>query len=157
MRAHAVATSLSPAGRLLLGFVAGFLAVPVFHQVMVLVLHELGLIGGWPYQMSPVPPFGVPKVIDASFWGGVWGLVFTYVERLFPRGAAYWVVSFLFGGIVLTLVAWLVVMPLKGMPFAGFEPGRLVIGLLVNGAWGVGAAVFFRIGLRLLANDAPRS
>ncbi len=136
MSAHAVTGSTSPASRLLLGFVAGFLAVPAFHQVMVLALHGVGLIGGWPYQMSPVPPFGVPKVIDASFWGGVWGIVFASIERWFPRGAAYWVASFLFGGVALTLVAWLVVMPLKGAPVIGdFHWSRAATGLLVNGAW----------------------
>ncbi len=158
MSLQATAAPTSPTSRLLLGFVAGFLAVPAFHQVMVLVLHGVGLIQGWPYQMRPVPPFGVPAVIDASFWGGVWGIVFAYVERWFPRGAAYWLTSFLFGGIALSLVAWLVVLPLKGMPVGGgFHPSRMAVGLLVNGAWGLGAGVFFSFGLALLGRESRSS
>src|SRR4051794_33206760 len=58
---------------ILLGFAAGFVAVLVFHQGTAWLLHVLttqaqigaGLFGRVPapFNMAPVPPFGVPTVL----------------------------------------------------------------------------------------------
>ena len=129
--------------RLMLGFVAGFLAVLVFHQPVLGLLHVIGLTAGTPYSFRPLPPFNVPAVLSASFWGGVWGIVFALVHHRFPRGSAYWVAAFLFGAVFPTLVAWFVVMPMKGMPAGnGWQPASMLTGFLVNGAWGIGTAFF---------------
>ncbi|MNG31130.1 hypothetical protein D3C84_1168790 [compost metagenome] len=57
-----------------------------------------------------------------------------------------WLKGLLFGGIVLTTVALLVVFPLKGMGFDPAQlPGRFLIGFLLNGAWGVGSLIFAHI------------
>lgn len=131
--------------RVVFGFIAGFIAVPVFHQVMVILLNAAGLVSWTPYRMSPVPPFSVPAVVSSSFWGGVWGIVFALIAPVFPRGAAYWITSVLFGALALTVVAWIVVAPLKGMPlFFGGDPAGMLAGLLVNGAWGLGVALMLR-------------
>ena len=29
-----------------------------------------------PYPTAPVPPFGVPRIADLCFWGGLYGAVF---------------------------------------------------------------------------------
>jgi hypothetical protein len=125
-----------------LAFVAGFLAVPFFHQPMLALLHGLGVAPVAPYAMRPLPPFGVPQILSQSFWGGVWGIVFALVAPRFPRGAGYWVAATLFGALALSLVAWFAVAPIKGLPLAGGgRPGAIATGLLVNGAWGLGTAL----------------
>ena len=129
----------------LAGFLAGFLAVLVFHQGMVGLLHLAGVAARPPFQVQPVPPLGVPAVLSSAFWGGVWGVALAGVAPRFPRGAGYWLAAAAFGALGPTLVAWFVVQPLKGLPPAGgwSLPGVLV-GPLANGAWGVGAALVLR-------------
>lgn len=115
-------------------FIAGFLATLVFHQGLIAVLHAVGLspIGGW--NMAPTAPLGVPKVISLSFWGGAWGIVLWLLVRR-SRGAWRWLQALAIGAVAPTLVAVLVVFPLKGM---SVNPAMIPFGLLLNGAWGVG-------------------
>ena len=48
----------------------------------------------------------------------------------------------MFGAVALSLVAWFVVAPLKGLPLAGGgRPAAIATALLVNGAWGLGTAL----------------
>ena len=50
-----------------------------------------------------------------------------------------------FGAIFPTLVAWFIVLPLKGLPVSsGFTPGGIITALSVNGAWGLGTALLLR-------------
>jgi hypothetical protein len=92
--------------------------------------------------MAATAPFGIPQVISLAFWGGVWGMLFAMVENRFPRGALYWLSAFLFGAVFPTLVAWFVVAPLKGLALAGgWQMNRMMTGLLINGAWGIGTAL----------------
>ena len=60
-------------------FCAGFLAVLVFHQPMLGLLHAAGVTPATPYPMQPTAPWGVPELWSLAFWGGVWGLVFGLV------------------------------------------------------------------------------
>ena len=105
MAATAYPTANGTLWKLVAGFIAGFLAVLIFHQLMLGLLHLIGLTAGQPYAFRPVPPLGIPAVLSAAFWGGVWGIVFAVVHHRFPRGSAYWVAAFLFGAIFPTLVA----------------------------------------------------
>jgi hypothetical protein len=126
------------------GFGAGFSAVMVFHQGTLTLLNTLGIAALKPFPMQPTWPFGVPQVWSLAFWGGVWGIAFAAVERWFPRGWMYWVSALLFGALGPTLVAWFVVFPLKGLSVAaGWHAPRMVTGLLINGAWGLGVALQF--------------
>jgi hypothetical protein len=62
-----------------------------------------------------------------------------------PRGAGHWAAAALFGALALSLVAWFVVAPLKGLAVAGGgRPAAIATGLLVNGAWGLGTALLLR-------------
>lgn len=131
--------------RYAVGFGAGFVSVLVFHQGMLTFLHVIGIAAAGPFPMLSTWPFGVPQVWSLAFWGGVWGIVFAAVEPEFPLEHMYWAVAFLFGAIGPTLVAWFVVFPLKSIPVAGgWHPAGVATGLLVNGAWGVGAALLFQ-------------
>jgi hypothetical protein len=146
---------LSLPARLVAGFVAGFVAVLVFHQAALALLNAIGVTGATLYDVRPVPPFGVPRIVSSAFWGGVWGILFALVERRLPRGSGYWPAAFALGALLPSLVAWFVVAPLRGVPAAGgWQPARMLIGLFVNGAWGLGTAIFLRTAARLAS--APR-
>jgi hypothetical protein len=132
--------------RVLLAFLAGFLATLIFHQPVLALLHTMGMTPRGAYPMQGVPPFGVPAVISLSFWGGVWGaIMIPIIDRL--RGGRFWVAAIVFGAILPTLVAWFVVTPLKGgsVPRA---PKAMMIGPIVNAAWGLGTAVFYTLFAR---------
>jgi hypothetical protein len=140
--------------RIVRGFAAGFVAVLVFHQAALLVLHLAGLVPGVPWRFDPVPPLGVPAVVSAAFWGGVWGIIFVLLSPRFGRGVGYWAASILFGAVAPTLVAWFVVAPLKGLPVGGsFAWPGVIIGPIVNGAWGLGTALV----LIAIGGPIPRS
>ena len=137
--AHAQ-TSTSASSRitlawLIVGFVAGALAVLIFHQGAVALLNSLGIIPRGPYSMQPTRPLGVPQVWSITFWGGVWGIILALaLARL--HGARLVFAATVFGVIFPTLVAWFVVAPLRGQPI-----NPTIIGPIVNGAWGLGTGL----------------
>ena len=144
------APPVSSAHKLLLGFAAGFIAVLLFHQPVLALLNQIGLAEANIYSLKGTAPLGVPQVISLAFWGGVWGVLFALVEHRFSHGTRYWVYAFAFGAIFPTLVAWFLVAPLKGLPVAGdWQLNRMVTGVLINGAWGVGTALLMRLGYRI--------
>lgn len=130
---------------LILGFIAGFLAVLIFHQGLWCLLYQVDFIPAdrpaWP--MDPVPPFGVPSVISKSFWGGLWGAALAPVLQDL-RGLPYWAGWILVGSVALTLVAFFVVPPIKGEPIPELWP-RFLAALLVNAAWGFGTALLLKV------------
>jgi hypothetical protein len=131
--------------RILFGFIAGFLATLIFHQAVVALLWWAGVAPSGPFSMAATQPFGAPAVISLAFWGGVWGILFGLIDNGFPRGSGYWLTAFLFGAILPTLVALLVVLPLKGRPIGGgWQPALLVTAFLINGAWGVGTGLILK-------------
>ena len=153
-RTHA--TKLS-ASLLVTAFIAGALAVPIFHQVLFLVLHLLGVIPGAPFSWEPTKPFGVPEVVSASFWGGVWGIVFALTLPRFFHGLGYWLASAIFGGLALTLVYMFVVVPLKTGTLPSNMGGLFIIGFILNAAWGIGWALLLVLFDRILGRKTRLS
>ena len=129
-----------------LAFLAGFAATLTFHQIVLWLFHAAGQIDRKPWPLNPVPPFRVPSVISLAFWGGLWGVVMISVIAK-VAGAGYWLAALAFGAVFPTLVAAFVVAPLKKLNLAGgANRGKLfAFGLCVNGAWGLGAALFHRL------------
>ena len=138
---------------LLYGFIAGALSVLAFHQGTLHVLHhhgaKLGFITehfgrfGAAYNMTAVPPLGVPMVVSQAFWGGLWGIVIAALLRA-TRGGDL-LLGFLFGAVVVTLVAFTVVAQLKGLPmFAGGNQQVWLRAGLLNGAFGFGTVLILR-------------
>jgi len=128
------------------GFIAGFLSVLIFHQGAVALLHALDITPRAPFSLQPTRPLGVPVITSIAFWGGVWGVL---LAATFARldGARLIVAATIFGAVFPTVVAWFIVAPLKGQPVAaGFAPAAMMIGPIVNAAWGLGTG----IGLALL-------
>jgi hypothetical protein len=119
--------------------------VLIFHQAALLVLHLAGLTPATPWRLTPTWPLGVPAILSAAFWGGLWGILLALLLPRFDRGS-YWLAGAVFGAIAPTLVAWFVVLPLKGLPAGGgFAWPGVIIGPLVNGAWGLGAGLLLAL------------
>jgi hypothetical protein len=132
---------------LLAGFAAGWAATLAAHQPAIGVLHWLGAIPNPPFRTGATQPFGVPQVWSLAFWGGVWGSALVLAaarQRLLPL----LLFGIVFGAVLPTLAGWFLVAPLRGQPVAqGWNLGRMWIGPLVNGIWGLGTVLFWR-GLR---------
>ena len=124
-------------------FIAGALAVPLGHQIALWILNAIHFIDRAPFGMEATKPFGVPSLLSLSFWGGVWGIILGLI-LVRTSGTKYWVLAIVIGAIAPTLVAGLVVAPLKGMQVGG-NPRLLVTGLIVNAVWGLMTAVFYRL------------
>ena len=123
-------------------FLAGTFAVPLFHQIALLVLNSVGMTTRAPFAMQATKPFGVPAVVSLSFWGGVWGIIIgLVVARIASRGA-WWTTAIVFGAIAPTLVAGTLVATLKGQPIK-FDGKLFTLGLIVNGAWAFGTALLY--------------
>ncbi len=131
--------------RLLFGFIAGFLATLIFHQLTLWALWGAGLAPFAPFSMAATNPFGVPAFISLAFWGGLWGILFALIEPRFPANSGYWVTAFLYGAIFPSAVALLLVLPLKGRPMGGgWHPPLLLTAFLINGVWGIGTGLILK-------------
>jgi hypothetical protein len=139
--------------RMMFAFIAGFCSVLIFHQGSLSILHAIGISAATPFPYGPTKPFGLPLIWSLAFWGGIWGMIYALVERGFPRGAGYWMLTGIFGAIGPTFVAWFIVFPLKGMPLGGgWKISGIITGLVINAAWGIGTAMT----LRMLTASLPR-
>jgi hypothetical protein len=143
----------APPMRALLGFVAAVISVLIFHQAMWAALHSLALPGltmPAPYPTDPIPPLGIPRIVNLCFWGGLYGIVF---GLLLPRLTAPLWLCGLGLGVIAALVGLLVVPAIKGLPVgAGWVPLSWVRSLLINGFWGLGVGLI----LPLLMTRVPQ-
>ena len=130
-------------------FIAGFISTLTFHQGLLWLFGAAGVVAGaTTWNMTPVPPFGVPSVISLAFWGGLWGMLLWLLIRR-ALAAGYYVGAIILGAIGPTLVYLFVVQWLKGQSMAEIfdhlSMARVGIGLALNGCWGLGVAVLMRI------------
>ena len=126
-------------------FFAGFLSTLVFHQGALYLLNLLTGAGRAVWSMQAVPPLGIPAVISLAFWGGLWGILLAWMLRS-QRGIGYWLMAIVLGALLPSLVALLVVFPLKGMAFAAGGDVRIwIAAFILNGAWGLGVALFLKL------------
>ena len=113
-----------------------------FHQGMWALLHAAGAMPPAPCPTDPMSPFGVPRIASLCYWGGLYGLAF---GAALPRRAPLWLLG-LGLGLLATLVLWFVVAPLKGQPVAGgFVPLRMLVTVLIHGAWGIGVGLILSL------------
>jgi hypothetical protein len=133
-------------------FVAGFISTLVFHQGVLALLHATTQAPA-PFDMTATAPLHVPRVISLAFWGGIWAMALWPLIR--PNTSwRYWIVALVLGAIGPSLVALLIVFPLKGMPLgAGWDPKIWVGAFLLNGAWGIGVAALMRFLARAPATS----
>jgi hypothetical protein len=131
----------------IVGFVAGALSVFIFHQLGFWFFNEIGVTKARLYNMTGVPPWGVPTIISAAFWGGLWGIVAAFLVPKLPGawgGVLGWV---LFAAIIVTLVNWTVVQPIKSGQYRMPVMPILVVLPLVYALWGFGMWLIAR-GMR---------
>ena len=131
--------------RALLGFIAAALSVLTFHQLMLGLLHVLAIpgleIAATPYRFAPVPPWGVPVILNVCFWGGLYGLVFGILH---PRMTGPMWLNGLCFGIAAVLIGNFVVAPIKGLPIGGnWVVNNWIRSILINGSFGVGIGVIY--------------
>jgi len=132
--------------RVVIGFIAGYLATIIFHQLTLEALWALGISPFPPFSFAVTEPFHIRAVFSLAIWGGVWGIIFALVSGSFARIGNYWADAFLFGAIVPSLVALLIVLPLKGKPLAGGWDGAFLLTVfIINGAWGLGTGIILRL------------
>lgn len=126
-------------------FGAGYISTLLFHQGVLTLLHTLNPEVPAAYNMSPVPPLGVPAVISLAFWGGLWGNVLWLLMRN-TTGRGYWLRAILIGALGPSAVALFIVMPMKGMGVAmGWNPQIIIGALILNAAWGFGVGLLMRL------------
>ncbi len=139
------------ANRFLLGFAAAFLGVLFFHQSTITFFHGMGWSPNPAFRQTPIPPFGVPQLWNACFWGGLWGILFAWLVDKRPAMMPLPVFAVLFClALPLVLGAWVVVPLIKGNPmFANGNTVAMWRSLGIYTVWGLGLALFWR-GLPLM-------
>ena len=149
-------TAISPPTWIALGFVAGFVSVLTFHQGAIGIAHLLGWAANPPYATRAVGPLGVPQFLSLAFWGGVWLMVFALLALRLPpamrSGIGFVVAGVVFGGLVISTFNWFVLAPLRGQPLGnGFVPANMLRGIIYNGLFGLGGALWMLLGKQVLA------
>ncbi len=101
----------------------------------------------------PVAPFGIPRVINVMFWGGVWGLVLSLLFRGLS-GAKYWLAWFIAGAIAVAGTAIFIVPMIKGEAMRALTAESLLRSGFLNGMFGLGAGLWNMI-LGGMRRDEP--
>lgn len=126
-------------------FIGGFVATLIFHQAVIGLFYLAGAIPNPPWNMTGVPPLGVPSVLSLAFFGGLWGIPIWLMIRN-SAGAKFWLRAAGYGAVFPSAVALFVVFPIKGLGMAGGWDPKIIVGaLIVNAAWGIGLAIFMRV------------
>lgn len=130
------------------GFVAGALSVVTIMSAAWWLARSGGYIAAtatplWALEPA-VAPLGVPRVLNAAFWGGLWGMVLSLALRNL-RGPAFWVAWFLAGAVLVAATAMFIVPTIKGTAIAAITPQRLALSGFLNGMFGLGAAIWLTL------------
>jgi hypothetical protein len=137
-------------GFIAFGFVAAAVSVVAVHEGITYALAEAGLTARVGWDMQPVPPWGVPRLVNSVFWGGLWGALFAMVyDRLPGRGA--WLRGLIFGLFIVVVGSWTLVPLIKGrvfgqpdqVLFGGLDPRRMLATTLIVGGFGLGLGVVY--------------
>lgn len=138
---------------LLLGFVAGAIALVTVHELIALWLSSTGHSVRSPWLLEPSTLTGLPQIATDAVWGGLWGMVFAVILGNAPEGSM--TLKGLFLGLVgPALIGVLVLVPLiRGETLFLNADLNAIWPVLVLGA-GLGAATawlygFFTAGFRL--------
>ncbi len=142
---------------LLLGFIAGAIAVVVVHQTIVLALVAAGLFPATaiPWNMKPYGPLGVPTIVNAMFWGGLWGALFGGIWHKLP-GGALWLRGLIYGLFITVVSNWTLLPLIRAHVFgvtnaqqialfSGGDPKRMLGVVLLIGGFGIGLALIFNL------------
>lgn len=128
---------------LILGFVSAALAVVTVHQSIILLLNKAGVLPNEPWSLKPVPPLGVPAIVNGMFWGGLWGVVYVLLRDALPPDEA-WEKGWLFGLLVALISNFTLLPIIKGSPpFMGGDVKKIAGVLIVLSGFGIATAVIY--------------
>lgn len=71
---------------LLLGFVAGAIALVIVHELIALWLSDAGHAVRAPWSLETSALTGLPQIVNDVVWGGIWGVVFALLLGNVPQG-----------------------------------------------------------------------
>ena len=145
-------------GRVVLGFIAAAIAVLIVHEGVIYLLTQGGLIRGAAWGMQPIPPWGVPRLINNVFWGGLWGSLFALIYESLPGGLA-WLKGLIYGLLIVVFSNWILLPLIKGQVFGqpnqvlfgGWDPRRMAAAAIIVGAYGLALGVIYS----LMRRDRP--
>ena len=157
--------------RIVAGFIAGFIAVLVFHQGMYILIQQIG----WPTRGAPfnmtqsvlwpelfnamrMKPMSLPAIVNQSIWGGLFGVLFALMIDRLPGGISL-LKGIVFGMIFpMLLGSWVIIPLIKGQAMfggafgKGFNPVALRNGFLLNGiAFGAGLGLLYPMFRRMFS------
>jgi hypothetical protein len=154
------ASPLSPRN-VLLGFIAGALAVVTVHQAVIFIFGMMGLARGAAWSLEMAGPYGlwlgtpaefswrVPRLVNLMFWGGLWGSVYALVERKLP-GKAPWLRGLFLAVLMVVFANWILIPLLKNTVFGskqdyfgGFAVQRMLVSLAINASFGVALGILY--------------
>ena len=132
---------------LLMGFIAGAIAVATAHEIINYLLLQAGLFPRVPWSMAPAAMTGVPQIVSDMFWGGLWGVFFALIQDRIP-GGSLWVKGLIFGVVAPALIGVFILVPLFTGRFPLFFGGdpKLIVSVLLILA-GFGAAMGWLYGV----------
>lgn len=134
---------------MLLGFLAGVIATLTVHEIISAIFATPRFWTGWDRVSWDLAPndFGVPRIVSAAFWGGLWGALFPLVFGALPRGPLTFK-GMLFGIIGPALIGVFIAIPAltHKIPFFFDGDSSKVIPVLVILA-GFGASAGWLYGL----------
>src|SRR5262245_60887870 len=94
-------------GRIVLGFVTEAISVIIVHEGIIYLLNAQGFIPSRGWSMTPaIPPWGVPRLANNVFWGGLWGVLFALLYNWIPGGMA-WLKGLIFGLFIVVVSNWI--------------------------------------------------
>lgn len=140
-------------GRIVLGFIAAAIAVLTVHEGVIYLL----AVGGYlpppnrAWSMTPaIPPYGVPRLLNNVFWGGLWGVLFALVYNWIPGGMS-WLKGLIFGIFIVVISNWTLLPLIKGQVFGqanqvlfgGWNPQRMLIVMAIVGAFGLALGIIY--------------
>lgn len=137
-------------GRIVLGFIAAVIAVAIVHEGIIYGLTLGGWIRGTAWGMQPIPPWGVPRLINNMFWGGLWGALFAAIYHRLPSSRA-WLNGLIYGLSIVVVSNWLLLPLIKGqifgqpgqVLFGGLDPRRMWPAIVIVGGYGLALGVIY--------------
>ena len=137
-------------GRIVLGFIAAAISVVAVHETIIYALTQYGLIKGAAWGMQPIAPWGVPRLINNIFWGGLWGILFGLLYDRIPGGMS-WLKGLIYGLIIVVVSNWILLPLIKGQVFGqanqvlfnGWDPQRMLAVAIIIGGFGLGLGIVY--------------
>ena len=100
--------------------------------------------------MQPIAPWGVPRLINNIFWGGLWGALFGLIYDRLPGGMA-WLKGLIYGLLIVVVSNWILLPLIRaqifGQPnqvlFGGLNPQRMLASVVIVGGFGLGLGIIY--------------